>query len=77
MPLFKCEAGPPETSSSATELLHVTAAGLATRAVCQTGAELLCYCLSPDYLREQDTELGTVLSFRRVTVYAVCTRVLS
>lgn len=38
---------------------------------------MMCYDLSTDYLLEQDTDLGTLLSFQCMKVYAAGTHVLT
>lgn len=72
VPVFKHRVVPPQTNCFVTKVFHVTAAGTATCAVCQ----MMCYHLSTDYLREQDTELGSLLSFQYVKVYAAGTHTL-
>lgn len=37
---------------------------------------MICYHLSTDYLHEQDTELGSLLSFQYMKVYAAGTHAL-
>lgn len=61
LPVFKHRVVPPQTINCFdTWVFHVTAAGPATCAVCQ----MICYHLSTDYLLEQNTELGNLLSFQ-------------